>query len=64
LAIEVDWRRCQSPEMVRKEISIHRLACNPVRRAMVTAAKLSDVRPRTPGFTGTKRVSSVFVDAA
>jgi hypothetical protein len=29
---------------------------------MVTAAKLSDVLPRTLGFTGAKRVLSAFVD--
>ena len=54
--IEVDWRtikvtmamdvlRCQSPEMVRKEISVHLLAYNLVRWAMATAAKLADVLP-------------------
>jgi len=71
--IEVDWRtikvtmamdvlRCQSPKMVRKEISVHLLAYNLVRWSMATAAKLSDVLPRTLGFTGAKRVLSAFID--
>jgi hypothetical protein len=72
--IEVDWRtikvtmsmdvlRCLSPEMVRKEIAVHLLAYNLVRWAMATAAKLSEVLPRTLGFTGAKRALSAFADA-
>lgn len=72
-SIEVDWRtikatmamdvlRCLSPTMVRKEIAIHLLAYNLVRWAIATAAKLSDVLPRTLGFAGAKRALLAFVE--
>lgn len=69
--IEVDWRtikvtmqmnilRCLSPEMVRKEISVHLLAYNLVRWAMASAAYLGEVIPRVLSFTGAKRVLTAF----
>ena len=69
--IEVDWRtikvtmhmdilRCRSPEMIRKEISVHLLAYNLVRWAMASAAYLGEVIPRLLNFTGAKRVLMAF----
>ena len=69
--IEVDWRtikvtmhmdvlRCLSPEMVRKEISVHLLAYNLARWAMASAAYLGEVIPRLLSFTGAKRVLMAF----
>lgn len=69
--IEVDWRtfkvalhmdvlRCQSPKMVRKEISVRLLAYNLVRWAMASAAYLAEVIPRLLSFTGAKRVLMAF----
>lgn len=69
--IEVDWRtikvtmqmdilRCLTPEMVRKEISVHLLAYNLVRWTMASAAYLGEVLPRTLSFTGAKRVLTAF----
>lgn len=69
--IEVDWRtikvtmhmdvlRCLSPEMIRKEISVHLLAYNLVRWAMASAAYLGEVIPRLLSFTGAKRVLMAF----
>ena len=69
--IEVDWRtikvtmhmdvlRCMTPEMVKKEISVHLLANNLVRWVMASAAYLGEVIPRLLSFTGAKRVLTAF----
>lgn len=69
--IEVDWRtikvtmhmdilRCKTPEMVRKEISVHLLAYNLVRWSMASAAYLGEVLPRMLSFAGAKRVLAAF----
>lgn len=69
--IEVDWRaikvtihmdvlRCMTPEMVKKEISVHLLANNLVRWTMASAAYLGEVLPRLLSFTGAKRVLTAF----
>ncbi len=69
--IEVDWRtikvtmhmdvlRCKSPDMVKKEISVHLLANNLVRWTMASAANLGEVMPRLLSFTGAKRVLMAF----
>ena len=43
--------RCQSPEMVRKELWMHLLAYNLIRVRMAQAADRHNVLPRTLGFT-------------
>ncbi len=69
--IEVDWRtikvtmqmdvlRGKSPEMVKKEISVHILANNLVRWVMASAAYLGEVLPRSLSFIGAKRVLTAF----
>jgi len=69
--IEVDWRtikvtmhmdilRCKTPEMVRKEISVHLLAYNLVRWSMASAAYLGEVLPRMLSFAGAKRLLVAF----
>ena len=69
--IEVDWRtikvtmqmdilRCKTPDMIRKEISVHLLAYNLVRWSMASAAYLGEVLPRLLSFTGAKRVLTAF----
>jgi Transposase DDE domain len=44
--------RCQTPEMVRKEIWAHLLAYNLVRQVMAQAAREAGVTPRQLSFTG------------
>ena len=47
--------RCNTPEMVRKEISIQLLAYNLVRTVMAQAAKLNNKKPRSISFKGAKQ---------
>lgn len=47
--------RCNTPEMIRKEISIHLLAYNLVRTVMAQAAKLNNKKPRSISFKGAKQ---------
>lgn len=48
----MDILRCQSPEMVRKEIWAHLLAYNLVRQVMAQAAREHGVTPRQLSFAG------------
>lgn len=45
------YSRCQSPEMVRKELWMHLLAYNLIRVRMAQAAHRHDTSPRKLGFT-------------
>ncbi len=47
----MDVLRCQTPEMVRKEIWAALLACNLIRQAMLQAALQADLSPRELSFT-------------
>lgn len=71
--IEVDWRtikvtmemdvlRCQTPDMIRKEIAVHLLAYNLTRWCMACAAYFAEVLPRTLSFKGAKRILAIFAD--
>lgn len=64
--IEVDFRtlkvmmgmdvlRCQSQDMIDKEIAVYLLAYNLVRAAMAQAARLCELLPRALSFVGAKR---------
>ena len=48
----MDVLRCQSPDMVRKEIIMHFIAYNCVRRLMYEAAKAADIAIRIVSFKG------------
>jgi hypothetical protein len=48
-------RRCQTPEMIRKEILIHFIAYNCIRRLMCEAAKAMDIQVRVVSFKGSVR---------
>jgi hypothetical protein len=50
--MSMDILRCQTPEMVRKEIWAHLLAYNLVRHVMSQAAREHGVTPRQLSFTG------------
>ena len=56
----MDVLRCQSPEMVGKEIWIHLLAYNLIRGL---AAKVHDKQPRLLSFKGTLQTMNAFRDA-
>ena len=58
--MHMDVLRCKSPDMVKKEISVHLLANNLVRWTMASAAYLGEVMPRLLSFTGAKRVLMAF----
>lgn len=47
-----DVLRCQSPEMIRKEILIYFIAYNCIRRMMLQAAKIANVNVRAISFKG------------
>lgn len=46
----MDILRCQSPEMVEKEIAVHLLAYNLLRALLGEAARQAQVAPRTLSF--------------
>ncbi|MEQ1936429.1 MAG: transposase, partial [Fimbriimonadaceae bacterium] len=59
-AMQMDHLRCLTPEMVRKEIAMHLLAYNSVRRLMAEAARHHDLRPTQLSFTGTLQTLRAF----
>lgn len=48
----MDILRCQTPEMIRKEILMHLIAYNCIRRLMCEAAKMADIEVRVVSFKG------------
>jgi putative transposase len=50
-SLGMDILRCQSPELVRKEIWVCLLAYNLIRKTMLQAALLSELSPRQLSFT-------------
>jgi hypothetical protein len=59
-ALAMDVLRCETPEMVEKEIWVHLLAYNLIRGAMAAAAAGADVLPRELSFTGARRTMEAF----
>ena len=60
VVMQMDVLRCQSPEMVTKEIAAHLLAYNLVRAVMAQAADLANVSPRQLSFKGALQVLNAF----
>jgi hypothetical protein len=58
--MNMDILRCQTPEMVRKEIWAHLLAYNLVRQVMAQAAREHGVTPRQLSFTGALQTLSEY----
>ncbi len=58
--MRMDVLRCQTPEMVRKEIWAHLLAYNLLRTVMAVAAAQSDTEPRKISFKGAKQAVTAF----
>src|SRR5262249_58018387 len=62
-ALKMDILRCQSPEMVRKEIGMHLLAYNLIRGVMAQAARAHGRAPRRVSFTGAWQTMKAFHDS-
>jgi hypothetical protein len=62
VVLQMDVLRCQTPEMVRKEIWAHLLAYNLIRTLMAAAAQRYDVPPRELSFKGTLQTLTAFRD--
>jgi Transposase DDE domain len=63
VALQMDVLRCQTPEMVRKEIWMHLLAYNLIRGVMRDAAEAHEKRPRHLSFKGALQTMTAFQDA-
>ena len=59
-AMQMDVLRCQTPEMVRKEIWAHLLAYNLLRTVMAVAAAENGIAPREVSFKGAKQAVTAF----
>jgi hypothetical protein len=58
--MHMDVLRCQTPELVRKEIWTHLLAYNLIRTVMAQAAARDGILPRTISFKGTIQTLQAF----
>jgi hypothetical protein len=61
--MQMDVLRCKSPAMVRKEIWMHLLAYNLIRKLMAQAATAADLCPRDISFKGTLQTLVIFATA-
>ena len=61
VALGMDVLRCQTPEMVRKELWVYVLAYNVIRAVMVRAALHAGLGPRELSFTGALQALNGFV---
>lgn len=62
-ALHLDFIRCKTPSMVRKEIWCHALAWNLLRGLMVETAKRHKVLPRQLSLKGTMQAVESFTPA-
>jgi len=58
--LQMDVLRCKTPEMVRKELWVHLLAYNLIRKVMAQAAQEFEVEPWTISFKGTLQTLNAF----
>jgi hypothetical protein len=58
--MQMDILRCQTPDMVHKEIWTHVLAYNLLRTVMAVAAHENDIEPRKVSFKGAKQAVTAF----
>jgi hypothetical protein len=61
--LQMDVLRCQSPAMIRKEIWVHLLAYNLIRKVMAQAAHEHGLSPRQLSFKGTLQTLNAFIDS-
>ena len=59
-AMQMEFLRCKTPEMVHKEIWAHLLAYNLLRTAMAVAAGENGIEPRQVSFKGAKQAVTAF----
>jgi hypothetical protein len=59
-AMQMRQLRCQTPELVRKEVWTHILAYNRIRTVMAQAAARHEVVPRSISFVGAMRTLEAF----
>ena len=59
---KMDVLRGKSPEMVRKEVSVHLLAYNLIRTVMAQAATIHGIAPNMISFKGTVQALNAFRD--
>ncbi len=60
--LQLDVLRCHSPAMVRKEIWVHLLAYNLIRKVMAQAAQQHHVAPRQISFKGALQTLNAFAE--
>jgi DDE family transposase len=58
--LQMDVLRCKTPEMVRKELWVHLLAYNLIRKVMAQAAETFAVEPWTISFKATLQTLNAF----
>ena len=63
-SLQMDVLRCKTPEMVRKEISMHLLAYNLIRTVMAESAAEYQVEPRGLSFKGAMQSINAFRSSA
>ncbi len=61
--MQMDVLRCKSPAMVRKELWMHLLGYNLIRKLMAQAASQAGVNPRDISFKGTLQTLLAFASA-
>ena len=61
--MQMDVLRCKSPAMVRKELWMHLLGYNLIRKLMAQAAAQAGVTPRDISFKGTLQTLLAFASA-
>jgi hypothetical protein len=62
-AMQMDVLRCKTPAMLRKEVWMHLLAYNLVRKLMAEAAAMAGCAPREISFKGTLQTALAFAAA-
>jgi Transposase DDE domain len=58
--LQMEHLRCQTPEMVEKEVWVHLLAYNLLRQTMAEAARAHGVLPRQLSFKGAQQAVNAF----
>jgi hypothetical protein len=61
--MKMDVLRCKAPEMVEKEVWVHLLGYNLIRRTMSQAAAEAGLAPRDVSFKGALQTMTAFQDA-
>jgi Transposase DDE domain len=60
MSLQMDELRCQTPDMLRKELWAHLLAYNLIRKVMAQAAMTADIQPRQISFMATVQTLNEF----